>query len=258
MKYLQNFLFSILITVLLFPINCSAQTPSQLEKKVSVNGVVYNVPVSLSVSVGDTLEIVAISFPPYYFEKWSGDLSYSLTNPTKLVVSKPMTIIIDYKQISAFSITLSSITFNDKRTLEFSVYIKTDSLLTLSAYQGSIKLDTTFIKTGSILTFAYVSGSSQNNLIPNNGVNIYTDEGIKKLAFGTQPLQVTIPPNTNNMTLGTFKLTSSQDFLSFNPLISWIFTGAINTIFTGTGYADITGAGNFSASYKRYVKVGFE
>lgn len=139
-------------------------------------------------------------------------------------------------------VTLENVNKVDAKTYEFDVYIQGDSF-ELTSYQGAIGFNQNTIN-GGTLTFQYLTGTCEINNPPAFGLGVNSTDGPRELTFGSGPGSDFI---TTKKRLGKFRLLNSVNFIQtqeLNP--QWNFTGVINTIFTGTGFNDITSTITFS------------
>jgi hypothetical protein len=132
-------------------------------------------------------------------------------------------------------VTIENIIKVNSKVYEFDGFIQGDNF-ELTSYQGALGFNQNVIN-GGTLTFEYLTGTSQLNNPPAFGLGVNTTDGPKELTFGSGPGSEFI---TTKKRIGKFRLTNSVNFATDDLQLSWNFTGYINTIFTGSGYNDIT------------------
>jgi hypothetical protein len=144
----------------------------------------------------------------------------------------------------------------DQNTLEFDVFIKSNSgSFELTSYQCAFKFHRA-IKNGGSLVFSYISGSSQLNNLPNIGVGIKNDNGIEELAFASMPGGDVITGTP--VKIGRFKLQNTYPFGIYAHKIlnlTWDFNGVISTILTGTGFSNITTPANHISNIESFQQL---
>jgi len=120
--------------------------------------------------------------------------------------------------------------------IEFDVFIKsTDSCFTLTSYQCSFSCSVGNLTSPS---FSYIPGSSQLINFPRNGIGIRNTDGMPELTFASSAGSDKI--DTSLIKIGRFRLKNSNSFSAGEFRILWNFSGVINTIITGSRFADIT------------------
>lgn len=140
------------------------------------------------------------------------------------------------------TIVLENVNKVNANTYEFDVFIQGDNF-ELTSYQGVIGFNQNIIN-GGTLTFQYLTGTCEINNPPVFGLGVNSTDGPKELTFGSGPGSDFI---TTKKRLGKFRLINSVNFTQtqeLNP--QWNFAGYINTIFTGTGFNDITSTITFN------------
>jgi len=160
--------------------------------------------------------------------------------PTPIIVPPPLpgdeATKLNLKIMANRTITIENIVKTDSKTYEFEVYAEGDNF-ELTSYQAALGFNQNIIN-GGVLTFQYLTGTSGINNPPSFGLGVNSTDGPKELTFGSGPGSDFI---TTKVRLGKFRLTNSVDYNTAYDLgLSWNFSGYINTIFTGTGFNDIT------------------
>jgi len=149
---------------------------------------------------------------------------------------------LEIKIMADREVTLENINKVDAKTYEFDIYIQGDNF-ELTSYQGAIGFNQNIIN-GGTLTFQYLTGTCEINNPPAFGLGVNSTDGPRELTFGSGPGTDSI---TIKKRLGKFRLINSVNFIQtedLNP--QWNFAGVINTIFTGTGFNNITSTITFS------------
>jgi len=131
--------------------------------------------------------------------------------------------------------TIENIVKVNTKTYEFDIFIQGDNF-ELTSYQGALGFNQTIINNGT-LTFQYLSGTCELNNAPAFGLGVNTTDGQRELTFGSGPGSELV---TIKKRIGKFRLTNSANFGTGELQLAWNFAGFINTIFTGTGFNDIT------------------
>ena len=133
------------------------------------------------------------------------------------------------------TVTVENIVKANSKVYEFDVFIQGDNF-ELTSYQGVFGFNQNIIN-GGTLTFEYLTGTCELNNAPAFGLGVNTTDGPRELTFGSGPGGEFI---TTKKRIGKFRLTNSVNFANDELQLSWNFAGYINTIFTGSGYNDIT------------------
>lgn len=122
---------------------------------------------------------------------------------------------------------------------EFDVLLKSaGSNFSLTSYQCAFTISNVFTK-GGALTFTYVAGSSSfTNIPPSVSIGTNTIDGSLELTFASMPGSETI--TSSEVRIGRFRISNILEFGHSAPGINWNFAGGSSTIFTGTGFSNIT------------------
>ena len=143
-----------------------------------------------------------------------------------------------------FYASLTNGTYADSKHYQFDILLKSQGGdFELTSYQCSFKFNNA-ITNGGTLSFSYVSSSSELNNPPSSGgCFILNTDGSPELAFGSNVGNDLI--SSTYKKLGKFQITNTVNFPATDPGIAWDFSGSIQTIFTGTGFSDITNDGQY-------------
>src|SRR3990167_48324 len=244
-------IFNIFIFLFIFILfQCSSEPQVQRKIGIKINsGIenIYDVPVTATFQLGDTVTFRAIINSPYVFDKWAGDFS-GTDNPRIHIVTMPRSFSFDYTTSVAYTMKIVNSEFIDSKNFEFDVNISANSgSFMMTAYQCIFNTGTGITGT---LSFIYIANSSELINVPAAGIGVTNGE----LTFATaSALSETI--TTVVKKVGRFRLTSTNNFL-FNMMgIIWDFDLPINTIITGENVSDITQYGTFNnLSEKHKVK----
>lgn len=139
-------------------------------------------------------------------------------------------------------VSIENITKVNNKTYEFDTFIQGDNF-ELTSYQGVLGFNQNVIN-GGVLTFEYLTGTCEIGNPPAFGLGVNSTDGPKELTYGSGPGSSIISAKKR---LGKFRLTNTVNFASNQDLnLQWNFAGTINTIFTGTGFNNITNTILFS------------
>jgi hypothetical protein len=130
----------------------------------------------------------------------------------------------------------------DNSTLEFDVYIKSDSTFILTSYQCVLNFMCNDLY-GDIFRFKYLNGSSQLKNIPNIFMDLNFIREYSEIRFASGVNIDTITAGEKR--IGSFILTRNGSFDKTSILLSWNFQGTNPTILTNLNFDDITDPSNF-------------
>jgi Secretion system C-terminal sorting domain len=130
----------------------------------------------------------------------------------------------------------------DNNTLEFDVFIKSDSTLILTSYQCVLNFLCNNLY-GDVFRFKYVNGSSQLKNIPNILMDLNFIQEYSEIRFASGANVDTI--NSTQKRIGSFILTRDGVFDKNTILLSWNFQGNNPTILTNANFDDITDPSDF-------------
>ncbi|MEJ2615085.1 MAG: discoidin domain-containing protein [Ignavibacteriaceae bacterium] len=138
-----------------------------------------------------------------------------------------------------YSIEISNIEKVNSSSLEFDVYIKSQTTqFELTSYQCVFSFNKD-ISNSSSFSFSYINDTSQlTNIPPEAGIGVNNSDGELKLTFASLPGSEFI--STKYIKIGRFRLTTDGTFNNQPPEIKWCFSGKINTILTGANFEEIT------------------
>ena len=153
-----------------------------------------------------------------------------------------------------YLIEVSNIERLDSKTIEFDIYIKSQSSqFELTSYQCVFSFNQALINSG-VLSFSFIDATSQfSSLTPKVGIGINNSDGISKLTFASMPGSEFI--TSINKRVGKFKLTTNGSFNNIPLEIKWCFDGKINTILTGTNFDNITDSANHLEGSYEQLKI---
>ncbi len=129
--------------------------------------------------------------------------------------------------IAQYQIELKNDTLVADNQYDFDIYIKSSSgELNITAYQIILTLNDS-IASGANLSFKYIEHSSQLTNIPDLDIGVISDSGKQNLAVGSHPGSDTI--SSNDVRIGSFRISSSNPFKSYKPDIQWDFSGFVKS-----------------------------
>lgn len=257
---IANFYFTLLFTLLMIH-SCSANPPEVVKQiGIKINWgteQVYQVPSQHTFFTGDTVVFRAIINSPYFFNGWSGGITGN-ENPYTLVVTKPLTITINYNTALNFQVSLENSEYLNDSTFQFDVMIRTfTESFSLTAYQCALVYNTQWRNSNKPLNFSYVNGSSELTNIPQ--FVIKWDTTVFRFTFASASGNDTIGVVPKR--IGRFKVTIPQSFLFGVPIDLKLFFNdlqAVTTIFAGEGISNINQYGTFLAlpeKHKVTIKI---
>jgi hypothetical protein len=142
----------------------------------------------------------------------------------------------------SYQITITNGVLLDNFNYEFDVVIKSFSdTLELTSYQVSLGYH--FINQGELI-FSYINGTSELKNMPSVAIGILQNDSGSVLTFASLPDSETAGKidtiGENGKRVGRFLLNSTSSLVEEDLLMHWNFLGKAATIFTGTGFTDIT------------------
>lgn len=236
------------LLILFIAFGCNAQT---LEKQIKINDVVYDVPLKYAAKLNDSIVVYALNDVPFYPKYFIVDLDTFNSNPIKLKVSKNMSFKIEYVLLPGYDALLGNTVFINDRLIEFDVFIRSDSLLTISSYQAALSFNQAIKKPNTVLSFAYIPNSSEFINVPRYAIGINNN----LLTFASGPGGESF---TGQKKIGRFKLESSLPFNILDLNLTWVKVGNINTIITGFNYQNITPNAQFMPAEATSILIKFD
>ncbi|MGV8151337.1 MAG: Ig-like domain-containing protein [Candidatus Woesearchaeota archaeon] len=151
--------------------------------------------------------------------------SATVSSPVDVVVYAPSSPVVNG---DSYNVYIPSVDFVNNNVLEFDVFITSNNLSNLFAYQFALGFNQS-IRGAGTLTFEYVAGSSQFTSIPPSvAIGVQTGDGVQELSFASSVGNEVLSSSPKK--IGRFRLTNTANFASFNHGISFNFAGSVNTI----------------------------
>lgn len=236
------------LLILFIAFGCNAQT---LEKQIRINDVVYDVPLKYAAKLNDSIMVYALNDVPFYPKNFIIGQDTLNSNPIKLKVTKNMSFKIEYVMLPGYDVALGNTVYMNERLIEFDVYIKTNTLLTVTSYQGALSFNQAIKKPAAQLTFSYIPNSSELINVPRFAIGINSN----LLTFASGPGIETI---LGQKKIGRFKLQSDLPFNILDLNLAWVTVGNVNTIITGFNYQNITPNAQFLPAQETSILIQFD